>query len=363
MTPPFIVVRRHATAIVVIAIALMQTGASGQSMTVSLADALNYYEAGEHRMVERALAGAGGGDPKKIVALLQKDGAAWIVADGPDRAARRRLVVATFALEAGYAGLDTQWTVGKEILEWACETFRKAGPPSEAERQWQLAALALFEGSFEPRRGPNQPEASDLLKHVTHIRGRFPNEPRLELVPALLDEWEFWANRHKTVGVGEFRQQVTDNSIAALAIPAIEKAAANAAIRPEAQLRLGYLQYAHGDLDAALKSLAEAAEGDDDPTRVYLAHLFTGWVHEQAGRMPEALASFGRALEAVRGLSAALALGVRLYAVDRRDEADAIVQDTLAAAVTDPYKLYGYGDLRRWPAIVAGLRRSFEVQR
>ena len=112
-------------------------------------------------------------------------------------------------------------------------------------------------------------------------------------------------------------------------------------------------------LDLALTHLAEAAQGDDDPTRVYLAHLFTGWVHEQANRMPEATASFRRALEAVNGLSAALALGVRLYAVDQRDDADAIVQAALAAAVVDPYKDYGYGDLRRWPAIIAGLRRSF----
>ena len=350
-------------AIAITAIAILQTGAAGQSMTVSLGDALNYYELGEHDMVERALAGAGGGDPKKIVALLEKEGAAWIMADGPERAARRRLVVATFALEAGYAGLDTQWKVGNEILEWACEMFRKAGRPSEAERQWHLASLALLEGSFEPGGGPNRPEAPDLLKHVNHIRARFPSEPRLELVAALLDEWEFWVKRHKTVGVGAFATEVIDNSVATIAIPAFEKAAANPPLRPEALLRLGYLQYANGDLDLALNSLAEAAQGDDDPTRVYLAHLFAGWVHEQAGRMPEAMASFGRALEAVRGLSAALALGVRLYAVDRRDEADTIVQETLAAAVTDPYKLYGYGDLRRWPMIVAGLRRSFEAQR
>jgi hypothetical protein len=95
---------------------------------------------------------------------------------------------------------------------------------------------------------------------------------------------------------------------------------------------------------------------------VYLAHLFTGWAHERATRIPEATASFRRALEAVNGLSAALALGVRLYAVDQRDEADAIVQAALTAAIVDPYKVYGYGDLRRWPAIIAGLRRSFDAR-
>ena len=339
------------------AVLLAQIGVAQRSMTVSLADALTYYELGEHDAVERALAVARGGDPFTIVPMLEKDASVWIDADGPERAARRRMVAAAFALEAGYAGLDSQWTITTQLVEWACAMLRRAGPPSEPERQWHLAAVALLEASYEP--GVSGKPAPTLLMHVDHVRARFPTEPRLELVKAQVDEWNYWAKRIRTSASAPAYATRTIDADAAIAIPAFRKAAAIPAIRPEALLRLGYLEYAHGDLDLALTHLAEAAQGDDDPTRVYLAHLFTGWVHEQANRMPEATASFRRALEAVNGLSAALALGVRLYAVDQRDDADAIVQAALAAAVVDPYKDYGYGDLRRWPAIIAGLRRSF----
>ena len=87
------------------AVLLAQIGVAQRSMTVSLADALTYYELGEHDAVERALAVARGGDPFTIVPMLEKDASVWIDADGPERAARRRMVAAAFALEAGYAGL------------------------------------------------------------------------------------------------------------------------------------------------------------------------------------------------------------------------------------------------------------------
>jgi hypothetical protein len=344
----------HLGAIGLVATMLMQTGAAQRSMTVSLGDALTYYELGEHDAVERALKAAGGGDPFAIVAMLKTDGPTWIDADGPERATRRRLVTATFALEAGYAGLDTQWEITTQLVEWACETLRRAGPPSEPERQWHLAALALLEGSFDPQGG-------NLLKHVAHVRSRFPSEPRLQLVQAQLKEWDFWATRLRTAGSSGGTDFSNDSS-ATIAIPTFQKALIIPDIRLEALLRLGYLEYVKGDLDVALTHLADASKGEDDPTRVYLAHLFSGWVHERAKRMPEATASFRRALEAVNALSAAVALGVRLYALDQRDEADAIVQTALTAAIVDPYKMYGYGDLRRWPAIIAGLRRSFSTR-
>ena len=57
-------------------------------------------------------------------------------------------------------------------------------------------------------------------------------------------------------------------------------------------------------------------------------------------------------------LSAALGLSVHLYERDQRDEADEIVIKALGAVreTPDPYKAYGYGDYRRWPRLIAGLR-------
>jgi hypothetical protein len=92
--------------------------------------------------------------------------------------------------------------------------------------------------------------------------------------------------------------------------------------------------------------------------------LFSGWTHEKAGRAAEAIESFRRAVAAVNGLSAALALGVRLYEQDARDEADAIVKAALdpAQAVPDPWKAYGYGDYRRFPQLLAHLRAVLQGQ-
>ena len=60
----------------------------------------------------------------------------------------------------------------------------------------------------------------------------------------------------------------------------------------------------------------------------------------------------------MNGLSAALGLGVHLYARDERDEADEIVVKALGAVAEtpDPFKAYGYGDFRRWPRLIANLR-------
>jgi hypothetical protein len=86
--------------------------------------------------------------------------------------------------------------------------------------------------------------------------------------------------------------------------------------------------------------------------------LFSAWTHEKAGRVDQAVLSYRSALSAVNGLSAALGLGVHLYARDARDEADEIVIRALGAGADtpDPYKAYGYGDFRKWARLIAGLR-------
>ena len=211
----------------------------------------------------------------------------------------------------------------------------------------------MIEGSFEPP-ARQRPEAAWLSIHIGHIRDRFPNEPRLLLARALIDEFEYWATRWTYTRYG----RLLNDDVAAAAIPALERAAAQPGNAKEARLRIGYLQMRLGKLEAALEHLTFAAEGDDDPTRVHLAHLFTGWTHERAERPSEATAAFRRALGVINGQSAALALGARLYAVDARDEADDIVMAAVSGdrVVDDPWKVYGYGDFRRFPQMIARLR-------
>lgn len=333
---------------------------AAQQMTISLGDALSYYELGEIDAVARALADSGGGDAEHFMPVFKKDAAAWIAADGPAAVPRRRLVAATFALEIGYSGLSSQFEMTKQATEWACDLLRSAGPPSEVERKWQLAALALLEGSFEPGDPRRKQEiAPALTKHLGHLKARFPEEPRIELVRAYLHEYDYWTVRLKPSSVRGMLRTFYDESAAALAIPSLESLTQRPGIGPEVHLRLGYLEYARDHLDAALEHLAAASRGSDDPTRAYLAHLFIGWTHEKAKRFDDATASFRRALASVNALSAALALGVRLYGVNSRDEADAVVQSALDAGVStpDPWKEYGYGDLRRFPQLIAELRQ------
>ena len=338
-----------------VAVLSLQRGSSAQNLTVSFADALTLYEVGEYESVIRGLRVSIAGDRERLIPMLAREAEAWIASGSKAEVPRRRLVAAVFALELGLAGLDTQWEITKRAVEWACDALRRAGPPTEAERLWHLASLALLEASFEPvallsARG----ETAALPLHLKHIAERFPREPRLALAQALLREHEFWLNHIRFV-TGVPRH---DDSMASVAIPALQVAAGHPETRAEARLRLGFLEHRRGNFETALGHLAFAAEGDDDPTRVYLAHLFTGWAHEKGGRKADAIESFRKASAAVNGLSAALALGVRLYEQDERDEADTVVMAALdpAQAVPDPWKLYGYGDFRRFPQLIARLR-------
>ncbi|HEX5215474.1 MAG TPA: hypothetical protein VFV98_08405 [Vicinamibacterales bacterium] len=346
---------RRSAALVVAAIAVLTSSsfAAPQRMAGAFTDALTLYDLGEHDTVIDGFARAINRDPANVVKFLDTDAEAWIAADGKDAIPRRRLVATTFALELGKAGVNTQWSWTRDMLEWACTQMRKAGPPTEEELDWDLASLALIEGSFEPP-NPRRPESSWLPTHINHIRERFPKEPRLLLARALIDEFEYWILRWGRGPNGP----LLDDSAAAAAIPALEKAAAVPANAKEARLRIGYLQMRLGKLDSALEHLQFAAEGDDDPTRVHLAHLFIGWTHERAGRFDEATAAFRQSIAVINGQSAALALGTRLYAADARDEADDIVMAAVSGdrVVADPWKVYGYGDYRRFPQLIARLR-------
>jgi tetratricopeptide (TPR) repeat protein len=359
---------RKSMLVVVTLLAAWTTSAASRqqsaSLTISLGDALTYYEAGERDAVIRALYAARGSDAFALVPFFEQQAERWIRADGPGQIDRRRILVATFALEAAHAGLDHQWEASRAVVEWACEMWRRSGEPSEAEHEWMLAALALLEGSFEPGSAARGVANQPVRAHLGHIRQRFPKEPRVHLAEALLKEYEFWTGHYRVAGTRRAWIIVHNDEVAATVLPSLIEAARPEPNRPEALLRIGFLEYRLGRLDAALEHLSEAMRTDEDPTRTYLAHLFTGWVHEKAGRPAEAVDAFKRAFAVIPGLSAALAIGVRLYDIDQRDEADAYVEAALrtGAATPDPWKTYGYGDLRRWPYLIAALRERAGVQ-
>jgi tetratricopeptide (TPR) repeat protein len=128
----------------------------------------------------------------------------------------------------------------------------------------------------------------------------------------------------------------------------------------EARLRMGYLHFRLGEPQAALDAFAAvAAEPTADAFVRYLAHYFTGRVYDRRPLRSEAVAAYRRALEIIPGAqSAGLALATALFEDGRPDDAYAVMEEAAAVAPVppDPWRLYGYGDLRHWPDLVDPLR-------
>jgi hypothetical protein len=311
---------------------------------VTAADLLELYDVGEFEMVAEAVRRAARGDLRVVLTYLRQEGEPWIALDGERQRSRRQLTAAAFALEVAAAGLDTQWLTSRDLLEWACTLLRGRGAPGPAERTFHLAALAVIEGARDV-------EALDA--HVGHVRRRFPDEPRLLLASAFKAETEYWRLYRDISGTA-------DGGQASLVRPALRKAGERRENAREAALRLGFLALQDDDPAGALRELAKVPPGDD-PGQLYLAHLFSGWSHAARKDIPAAIASYRAALDALpRAQSATLHLALQLYATGERAEADAVVEGMLSASppVLDPWRIFGYGDLRRFPALIAALRNE-----
>jgi cytochrome c-type biogenesis protein CcmH/NrfG len=84
------------------------------------------------------------------------------------------------------------------------------------------------------------------------------------------------------------------------------------------------------------------------------------WSYERQQHADRAIEALRASLEAVPGAqSASLMLAVRLHSAGRGQEAKAVMERMLALdpPVFDPWRNYGYGDLRRWPVLIDDLRR------
>lgn len=321
----------------------LHRAARAQPITVSAADLFEYYESGEFDLVKEALDRAAKGDLGIVLDALKRDGRKWIEADGPEWRDRRRLMASTLALETAHASLDRGWAASRGLIEWGATELAKA-PPSPEERDWQLAALALCEGALD---------TITIDVQLKRMERRVPGEPRILLGRAFLEEIAFWDDR----------MLYFDRADARRAIARLQDAAAHPAVRDEARLRLALLTLYAGRPEEALGYLGQIASSTD-AAHAYYTGLFAGWAHLRLARPADARRAFEAALEsAPRARTATLYLMTALYSSGDRIEADRILERDILRAedpAPDPWVEYGYGDLRRFPLLIAQLRRSFQ---
>ena len=162
---------------------------------------------------------------KSQIAAARESGA-WI-AKGGARADRRRVVVATVAIEAANRHGLSQWGDAIALIEWACLLVRQ-NVPGPAEAAWQRASIALMLSGAGP--------FSDHAEvHVGHAFRRFPTDPQVVLVRAV-------ARELRTFPDPRDGSTLTDrDGRADQILDYLQDARAYPAVRAEASVRLGFL--------------------------------------------------------------------------------------------------------------------------
>lgn len=336
--------------------------AQGQPVPLSALDLLERYNRGEHDAVVQVFLAAPGVDA--IRKELEAKGPAWTIADGPAAEGRRRLVAATMALEFANARLDDEWRTLRSLVEWGCELLRR-GPPTEGERRWQIASIAVAGGAlddgllFKPARWGQR-----TYGHLAHAESRFPAEPRIVFaarfaVPATarIGSQTFFAGLEPALD--DPTPDLPRRTARESTIRRLNAMTGDPVVGAEAALRAGHLLLIDLRLDEALKAFETAARLTRTPYVTYLAHFLSGRTLERQSRLEEAERAYGRALDAVPlAQSAVLSRSALLVRAGRVAEAHSLTAASFAGRPRppDPWRLFPSGDYYRWPELIAALR-------
>lgn len=366
----------HPRRLLAVAVVVGWTCATGPSTAggISVVEWLDAYRAGEFDRVVAELDRET--NFKETLAQLRRDGPRWIAAAGPSEVPRRQLVAATFALEAARVGMRYEWKLTQMqpkmedlqpmnvlywkppplLIEWGCQLFLKDEKPRPIERWWQLAALAVVQGSEDtqflvgdPKIGAGKLDRDvgiaageignreDEIKHLEHVWKRFPEEKRFVLGQAIARDREW-----------------PEDSVQAYR--ALEK---DPVVGGEALMRLGAMHMRHRNMPEALKTLERAQTVTRDPYVIFLANYFSGQIYERQPNLKLAEESYRTAAATVpHAQSATLALAAILARTERRAEAQQLVREMLAAEPTpvDPWRRFVHADDRFWPLLIRKLR-------
>ena len=374
---------------VCVAAAALASGRASAAPPSALADLLAQYESGQY---EPALAGmhtlAGryaSGAPERrrdaggpIFHDLSAIAPAFVL-DHPD-AARRRLVVAAFALDLAHAREDDAVESRHALVAWACGVASQAAPDERLHR-WYLASVAVLEdmGAWTRLGGGNtdgsvafvtkDDEREFRIGHLTHARAAFPDEPRWRLASAEVDEAATASVGFGTSWTGPDREVLPAGTppdrIARVnaAIAEFEALTSDPRLAAEAYLHSGYLRARLGQWDRAVAALEHVKAATREAPLRYDAEILLGWAATQQDAHREAIAHFRAALDESPGArTAAVLLGSALGDAGRLADAEAVFNDLWhadgARRAIDPWSRFAFGDGLRSAALLADLREA-----
>jgi tetratricopeptide (TPR) repeat protein len=270
---------------------------------------------------------------------------------------RQRRILVTFALELAATGSRKQAGAAAQLVEWGCGYVRSHEPLNDFDRAWQLAALAVLEGGIDGR---------TLQAHLAHVQNFLP-EPRLLLARGIADEQSIAPSEviHAAPGTSAQVAQVLAGAeaeharAADRAVAHFRDAAKNDAVRAEAALRLGHVQYALHHDDLALASWSSVEQDTSDIALKYLVRLFRGLAYEGLGRNADARDAYVGALAlSPNAHSAAVRLAALEFRTGRTDDSTRLLGGLLQNddPRRDPWWSYYAADWRFWYARIERVR-------
>lgn len=275
----------------------------------------------------------------------------------PEIYEHRRRVLVTFALELAATGSRKQAGAAARLVEWGCGYVRSHEPQNDFDRAWQLAALAVLEGGIDGR---------TLEAHLNHAQAFLP-EPRLLLARGIADEQAIAPSEvlHAAPGTAAPVAEVLAGAeaeharAAERAVARFREAAKNPAVRAEAELRLGHVEYARHHDAEALAAWTDLEQHTDDLALKYLVRLFRGLAQEDLGRDADARGAYASALALSPGAhSATVRLAALAFRSGHDDESNRLLAGLLQNddPRRDPWWSYYAGDWRFWYARIDRVR-------
>ena len=143
------------------------------------------------------------------------------------------------------------------------------------------------------------------------------------------------------------------------AIQALKPFLDDPAVGAEAHLRTGHLYYCLASPRTAASHFQTALQRSSDPYSQYLSHFFVGRMFESSGRRDDAATAYRHALSVLpHTQSATMALAATSFLNQKPTEAYELLDASFAARSrpVDPWRVFGLGDYRFLPQLVADLR-------